>query len=534
MKKVYTDLKFDLFLYSIITLVLSIVMVSEAYILQYIIDSFTFRTLEDYIYVIIPLALFLISQTIIYYKQQYMAAALSKKSSYLLRRELFENISNSSVNLLSGIKRDKILSILSTQVDQVENYYFYTIFWGSYLICQLFVAIVISLTINPALSLITILLSLPNLLIALFFKKNIEKNQEELFEANNTYLYKTQDLTEGSVEWKINSNGKNIQKVFDFINNNLLVKSSKVIKYENYISSLNQLFSNVLYFGSWFVGGIYIIKGDLSIGGLVAFSQLIARISFPVYASSDLIPKYVSGKKILKTLFYEFPSNYEIGKYKETENKEIESISFKNYLLNDREGKLLLKFNYEFLKGKKYILVGESGSGKTTIIRSIIKDYVDYNGDIFINKENIKCIDEYYIHKKIAYIPQEPHIFDGTIADNITMFSSEYDINEVIKILNFVELGKWANEKSLLTDISKNKLKISGGEAKRISLARALFQNKNILLLDEFSSGIDKLTLRKIEEKLFNSDKTIIYVTHLETNISKNSHYNVVDLSFYK
>jgi ATP-binding cassette subfamily B protein len=84
----------------------------------------------------------------------------------------------------------------------------------------------------------------------------------------------------------------------------------------------------------------------------------------------------------------------------------------------------------------------------------------------------------------------------------------------LIEVLKFVELEKWANEESLNKNI--NSESVSGGEAKRIELARLLLQKKEIIILDEFSSGLDKETLEKIEDKIFSlSNKTILYVTHV-------------------
>jgi len=84
-------------------------------------------------------------------------------------------------------------------------------------------------------------------------------------------------------------------------------------------------------------------------------------------------------------------------------------------------------------------------------------------------------------------------------------------------VLKFVELNKWANEDSLSKQISSES--ISGGEAKRIELARLLLQNKEILILDEFSSGLDKDTLRKVEDRIFSlPHQTVLYVTHVYSN----------------
>ena len=95
-------------------------------------------------------------------------------------------------------------------------------------------------------------------------------------------------------------------------------------------------------------------------------------------------------------------------------------------------------------------------------------------------------------------MPQHGHIFETTLANNLSLFQ-EKEREDLIKVLQFVELEKWANEEALNKQIDSES--VSGGEAKRIELARILLQNKEIIILDEFSSELDKETFKKIEIK---------------------------------
>ncbi|WP_269057524.1 ABC transporter transmembrane domain-containing protein, partial [Streptococcus pneumoniae] len=109
----------------------------------------------------------------------------------------------------------------------------------------------------------------------------MEQKQEELINETNSSIAVTQDLIEGITDWKIANREPNIFRVFESKTLKLLEKQVKVEKFQYIVVSLNQLFSNVLYFGSWIVGGFLIIRGQLSLGSLIAFSQLLARISYP-------------------------------------------------------------------------------------------------------------------------------------------------------------------------------------------------------------------------------------------------------------
>lgn len=524
MKSVYKVVKKDILVYSILTILLSIAMVSEAYLMQLIIDSIKLGV-GRYVVTSIFVVVFLLIQTLIYYLQQSLTAIISKKSAYAYRNVIFQGIQKTPLELLTGNKNDKLLASLTTQIDQIEFNYFYSVYWGGYLICQLIIAIIVSLYLNPLLAALTLLLSLPNLFVAVLFKTPLEKKQEELIETTNTSVSAIQDLIEGIPDWKIANKSFEINRVFDIQTLKLLKRQTNVEKSQYVVVSLNQLFSNVLYFGSWMIGGLLIINSQLTLGSLIAFSQLLVRISYPIYASSDLLAKFISGKKTIETLSSEF----QVVDENLNTLEHIEVISFDNFRFkNNSEA---IPFNGQFYKHKKYLLKGKSGTGKTTLLKAILREYNDYTGTVKINGIDVKRIKESSIFDNVAYVPQHPHMFNAKLRDNLTLFSEDVSEEELFETLKFVELSKWANRESLELMLSNDAIKLSGGEAKRVALARALLMKTDILFLDEFSSGIDFETLSKIENRLLQTSKLIIYITHVDTD-RINQHFDeIIDLN---
>ena len=526
MKSVYKVVKKDILVYSILTILLSIAMVSEAYLMQLIIDSIKLGV-GRYVVTSIFVVVFLLIQTLIYYLQQSLTAIISKKSAYAYRNVIFQGIQKTPLELLTGNKNDKLLASLTTQIDQIEFNYFYSVYWGGYLICQLIIAIIVSLYLNPLLAALTLLLSLPNLFVAVLFKTPLEKKQEELIETTNTSVSAIQDLIEGIPDWKIANKSFDINRVFDIQTLKLLKRQTNVEKSQYIVVSLNQLFSNVLYFGSWIIGGLLIINSQLTLGSLIAFSQLLVRISYPIYASSDLLAKFISGKKTIETLSSEF----QVVDENLNTLEHIEVISFDNFRFkNNSEA---IPFNGQFYKHKKYLLKGKSGTGKTTLLKAILREYNDYTGTVKINGIDVKRIKESSIFDNVAYVPQHPHMFNAKLRDNLTLFSENVSEEELFETLKFVELSKWANRESLELMLSNDTIKLSGGEAKRVALARALLMKTDILFLDEFSSGIDLETLSKIENRLLQTSKLIIYITHVDTDRINQQFDEIIDLNEY-
>ena len=507
MKSVYQVVKKDIRVYSILTILLSIAMVSEAYLMQLIIDSIKLGV-GRYVVTSIFVVVFLLIQTLIYYLQQSLTAIISKKSAYAYRNVIFQGIQKTPLELLTGNKNDKLLASLTTQIDQIEFNYFYSIYWGGYLICQLIIAIIVSLYLNPLLATLTLILSLPNLFVAILFKTPLEKKQEELIDTTNTSVSAIQDLIEGIPDWKIANKSFDINRVFD-------IQTLKLLKRQ----------TNVLYFGSWIIGGLLIINSQLTLGSLIAFSQLLVRISYPIYASSDLLAKFISGKKTIETLSTEF----QIIEENLNTLEHIEVISFDNFRFkNNSEA---IPFNGQFYKHKKYLLKGRSGTGKTTLLKAILREYNDYTGTVKINGIDVKSIKESSIFDNVAYVPQHPHMFNAKLRDNLTLFSEDVPEEELFETLKFVELSKWANRESLELMLSNDTIKLSGGEAKRVALARALLMKTDILFLDEFSSGIDLETLSKIENRLLQTSKLIIYITHVDTDRIIQQFDEIIDLN---
>ena len=169
-------------------------------------------------------------------------------------------------------------------------------------------------------------------------------------------------------------------------------------------------------------------------------------------------------------------------------------------------------------KPKNFLIKGSSGIGKSTLIRNLLlnesaKNYTVDN--IYINRD-------YLITSLYSYVPQNKIIFNDTILFNITLGKNYNNVklNEVIK-LTFLE--DFINQYGLdyVLDLDGNN--ISGGEAQRIMIARALLQDTPILLFDEITSALDEDLANKIQKNILSlSDKTIIQVTHnIDMDIEK-------------
>lgn len=176
--------------------------------------------------------------------------------------------------------------------------------------------------------------------------------------------------------------------------------------------------------------------------------------------------------------------------------------------------KIFNNFSYEINEGEKILIKGENGSGKSTLLNILFQVVTDYNGRITINKTDLKDINLNSLRSKISYVNQSQKILPGTIKENIVLDNiiEEERFKTIERLLNLNKIykTKYNGFNSLIKD------NFSGGEIQKIILARALYKDFDILLLDEALSEIEPAERKRIINKIckYYKDKTIIIVSH--------------------
>ena len=183
----------------------------------------------------------------------------------------------------------------------------------------------------------------------------------------------------------------------------------------------------------------------------------------------------------------------------------INSICFKNVSFLS-----LSNINLSLYKGDRVYITGASGIGKSTLMKFLLRYYDDYDGDILIDDINIKYIDLSFLREYITYVSQNESLFSGTVSFNLELVNS-YDYLSVLSLVGFDK------NKSLIVEGGNN---LSGGERKKLVLARGLLKFKSVLILDEVFNEISVFEERQILSNIFSlyKDKIIIVISHRESN----------------
>lgn len=296
-----------------------------------------------------------------------------------------------------------------------------------------------------------------------------------------------------------------------------------------YKSGLNNLFSN---FSTEFisrlftiillwVGAGFVLDNEITPGELLSFYALIGYFTGPVSSLIGMNKTIQNAMIAADRLFEIMDLERESDENKVTLTREmVGDIEFKNVTFRyGSRATVFQDFNLILPKGKVTALVGESGSGKSTLVNILQNLYPLLSGEIRIGQYNLKYIDNNSLRLLVGVVPQRVDLFAGNVIDNIAVGDDQPDMQKIISIstnlgiLDFIE--KLPN--NFNTYLGENGATLSGGQKQRIAIARALYKDPEILILDEATSSLDSASenyIQQMVDVLKAKQKTIIIIAH--------------------
>lgn len=508
--------KLLLILTIIFSIISSAVMVGLSLFIQTTIDYVTIGNMDGFKRILIYSVGYGILIGLLYFIYDILSKMFIRNLLKMLRNKVFFGILRRNYKDFNSKNTADYISVLTNDMKLIEENYIvplllilqYSVMFGVTVILLLYLSPLVTLGIFISMLLIFIVPSI--------FGKTLENKQLELSNRLSFFTSKLKDIFLGYDVIRSYNLRDNTTKEFQEENNNLANAKFTADKIFVINESLSQILGLGTQFVAIFLSAYLVIKGELTMGMLIAIVQLSATFVQPVIMIMSNVPKLNSVKPIIKRI--DDFSNYEdtdfVGKDKPyfNSNLEISNLYF-NY---GNERPAIDNISLRIDRNKKYAIVGGSGCGKSTLVKLMLGYYSDFNGDIKFDGNSIKNLDIEQLNKMISIIHQNVYMFDKTIKDNICLYK-EFSKEQINNVLNLSGVNKFIEETTngLNYLVGENGSNLSGGQRQRIAIARALIQQTPILVLDEGTSAIDMQTAYDIESKLLSVENlTLITITH--------------------
>lgn len=296
-----------------------------------------------------------------------------------------------------------------------------------------------------------------------------------------------------------------------------------------YRSGLNNLFSGtsseavsrVFTIILLWVGSGFVLQNEITPGELMSFYALIGYLTGPV---SSLIGmnKTIQNALIAADRLFEI-MDLEVESSEDTfpiASEDIGDIQFRDVVFRyGSRANVFDGLNLTLPVGKISGVVGESGSGKSTLVSLLQNLYPLQSGNVYIGEHDIKFVDTASLRRVVSVVPQRIDLFAGNVLENIALGDYHPDMQRIIQICN--KLGMMGFIESLPngfgTYLGENGASLSGGQKQLIAIARALYRNPDILIMDEATASLDPDSEQFVQESirmLASEGKTIIFITH--------------------
>jgi ATP-binding cassette, subfamily C, bacterial exporter for protease/lipase len=266
-------------------------------------------------------------------------------------------------------------------------------------------------------------------------------------------------------------------------------------------------------------GALMVIEGKMSAGSMIAANVLMSKALQPLDLVVATWKPFVQARtafRRLEKLLEEFPERQPGAKHQDPLGEiRLEALSA---TVEGREQPILQDINVVFPAGRVVVVVGPSGSGKSTLARCLVGIWPERDGKVLIDGEPIESWDRIELGPHLGYLPQDIELFDGSIAENIARFG-DLDSQKVIEAAQRTGIHDMVLRfpHGYDTQIGEAGGILSGGQRQRLGLARAMYGNPEIVVLDEPNANLDDAGERSLLEAvadLRRSNKTVILITH--------------------
>lgn len=464
----------------------------------------------------------------------YEAGIIEAEVSYELRRQAFENLQRLSYSYFDKTPQGWVMARMTSDTRKLSliiSWGLVDFIWAG--LQMIMILIVLYITFYKLALIMTIVLPVM-FVIAYIFTKLILKQHRVARKFNSQLTAQYSEGFLGAKTTKSLSIEDSNYDEFSLTANNLKRSAVKAVISSAIFSSILLILAYVAVTTTMVQGSIYVLGTTaLSLGTLQMFLFYTTNFFEPVMAISrtlsDLQNAQASAERIVG-LIETKPELYDkeevIEKYgdlfddhKENWEELKGDVTFKDVTFYYKDNELILEnFNLDVKAGQSVALVGHTGSGKTTLVNLLSRFYEPKAGEILIDGKEYRERSIHWLHARLGYVLQNPHLFSTTVMENIRYGRLNATDDEVIYAAKMVGVDSFVQhlDKGYETFVGEGGNLLSVGQKQLISFARAVLANPRILILDEATSSIDsesEAIIQQATDKLL-ADRTSFVVAH--------------------
>ena len=482
----------------------------KSFVAQWLIDSPSIKAI--FVSVLIGAAVVAMSH-ICEYIVRNTFNRMATRSVSEIRGVLCENLKNMSLSQIHVLPMEDWQSAYTNDLKIVCDDYYFGLFnmamWGS----MGLVAVVYMAVISPALLIVSLVMVCFPFIGPRLFADKLRKTKSEYAKSYNTVCSKINEMLHGTETLLTCGKHSFLFQKMQRVSNDNMQKDFDMKQTETVATIITSLITWIPGFVIMVAGAMLVVQGKLTVSYLITANGLLNFIISPFRQTANSYQSVKSARAVkdrIDELLAQKTSNQ-----MEKKNIEITSIDIKKLSFGYGESDVLKNVNLTIKKGEKVAIVGASGSGKSTIMKLIGRFYLNYRGRISINNEDLKTLSDATLYSSVGYIPQEPFIFADTVRNNICLGRncSDEEVWSAIEKVGLTELVSSLPD-GINTELAEGGGNISGGQKKRIAVARALIRDCDTLLIDEMTSSLDIETTDEMVKLIVSLSCTVIMITH--------------------
>ena len=465
--------------------------------------------------------------------ESYINAWISQRIIFDMKNEMYLHLEYMPHSFFTSEKQGDIITRMNTDISGVSSVISGTLSSIVSNIATVITTIVALASMSPKLTIVGIVI-IPFLIIP---SKAVGKKRYTLLTESqakhdemNQVINETLSVS-GSLLVKLFTREKQEYEKFVHLNEEVTKLSLKEARSGKWFRVVMGMFTQIGPLLIYFAGGYLIINNldtSLTVGAITATVSLINRLYRPVESLLNIGVDFTRSLALFTRIFDYLDRKSDIvspinGLKPEIKNQDIEYKRVK--FSYDPDTPILTDVNFKVPGGKMYAIVGPSGSGKSTVINLIPRLYDPQAGSVCVNGIDVRDIDLEYLRQNIGVVTQDTYLFNGTIMDNLLYAKPDASVQEIEEACKIANIHNFImNQPDKYNTVVGNRgLKLSGGEKQRISIARVILKNPNILILDEATSALDSISESSIQDALetMMKGRTSIVIAHRLSTILK-------------